>query len=1037
MTDDEDDDIKLESPLVEKEKKGSNQNLKTFIYLLCLNIIVITILTIIIINLLREDKKSKSSELSKSFQILLKDKDFIKPNFKINSELELVKTKNGMTGLLISNPYSNYSFLELTLGNGSYIDTVPGLAHFAEHLIFGGSERYKYYSILNMKSIKGFGGNAATGGAKMIYYVKTLNGFKFEKAIDILTDAFRYPKFDEEIIKKEIQPVNSEFYFRKSSLGHILESIIRQLSNNETSFNGFATGTNETLKPNESLSLSKKLKGFHMTINRPENIIFVLSSNESINALENYAEKYLSYSMHQFKEDEIDVEDKIKLERNIKDLNEKDIFDKNLYEHVVFYNSNNKQNVLNIYFNWGKVDYKNLNFDLTDYYEYLFNSKSLLKILKEKEYIISDGVKLFKKFYNENNFIFFIELILTENGINNIDDILRIIYKYIDIIKAKGFDKKYFINFIKYNHNLIINKFRNKFYEDTDQIIELTNIYRDKKENQILKFGLLKENDYDEAKLKEYLNNIKLEKSFCTINSISDLKELKSNLKGNFTENNLKYYNIKYLYGEFSKELKGNIENNSSDTKDLKMREINPYYSEKYEKDIPCYKQNPNKCKELNEFDLEKDESYKGTLLVDDKYYTIYYQIDKSSEAFIVNSYLEINLNDDQSLKNEISLMIELSYIKNIISELELNKLDIVSVSRVNSVFTFKIKSFTDNTENIIKNLIISLKKEPTQEDFKFLVNEILYRIIKLKEYPSYYDYIINIMKRFSQKGKIINNSFDTIKSRVEKTKFEEMKNFHNTLINNIKSLTFKIAGSIDKNLVESIYKHLKDNIKINPNNSTTRKLDSKLPRIINYYQKSNLTAELDNGIIVLYSFDKIYQDYMNIFGKCFLGIGKSILRLNFSNSYSPRVNIEEGGFIIFEQGRYKSVGEMEDDINEVLFGMINETIQCDNYEDVIESHKTKVEEKKEKTPDDLFIEFVTGQNLYNISYNELVKKVSHIFTEPRRLTFLIARSDLPDEEYKNLVENRKNNAKYIINEQINITHTEDIYYLNNTQLWI
>ena len=125
----------------------------------------------------------------------------------------------------------------------------------------------------------------------------------------------------------------------------------------------------------------------------------------------------------------------------------------------------------------------------------------------------------------------------------------------------------------------------------------------------------------------------------------------------------------------------------------------------------------------------------------------------------------------------------------------------------------------------------------------------------------------------------------------------------------------------------------------------------------------------------------------------------------------------------------------MEDDINKVLFGMINGTIQCENYEDIIESHKVKVNEKREKTSDNLFNEFVAGKAVYNINYDELVKKISHIFTEPRRITILIVRSDLTDEEYKKLVEDRKKNAKYIINEQIKITHTEKINYLNNTKL--
>ena len=900
-------------------------------------------------------------------------------------------------------------------------------------MIFGGSEKYKYYSILKMYSIKGFEGDASTSGSNMMYFVRSLNNFKFEKAIDKLTDSFRYPKFEEEIIKKEIQPVNSEFYMRKSSQSNILQNIIRQLSSNETSFNGFGIGTNETLKPNESLSLSKKLKGFHMTINRPENIFFVLLSNESISILENYAEKYLSYSMNQFSEDEIDVEDKKKLEKNIKDLNEKDIFDKNLYEHCAYYNSNIKQNILDIFFNIGKVDYKNLNFEIINYFKYLFNSKSLLKILKEKEYLATNnGIKLYNLFYNENNYVFSIEIILTQKGIDNIDDLLAIIYKYIDIIKEKGFDKAYFLNFIKYYHNLIINNFRNKFFENMNRIIELTTIYRNKREKQILNFGLLKETDYVGEKLKEYLNNIKFEKSFYLINSINDLKELKSNLKRIFIEKNLKYFDINYLYGEFSNDLKDIIKSKSF--QNLEMREINPYYSEKYEKDIPCYRQTTNKCNELNEFDLEKEESYKGTLLEDDKYYITYYQIDKSSEAFIVNSYLEFNLNEN-IFKNEILLMIELSYINNIISELEFNQLDMVSIVEVRSGIAFKIKSFTDNTEPIIKALINGLKEEPKNIDFKLSVNQILYKIIKEKEYPSYFEYILNIFKQFMLKGRTTENRFDYIKSEVEKTKFEEMKSFHNMLFDNIKTITFKIAGNININLVKSIHKYLKDNIKINPNDFTTRQLDSSLSKIINYYQKSNLTTELDNGIYVYYKFNEIYQDYMNIFVKCFFGTGNSILRLNLSNSYFPKVNIERGSFMIFEQGRYKSVGEMEDDINKVLFGMINGTIQCENYEDIIESLKIKADEKKEKTSDNLFNEFVIRKTLEDFSYDELVKKISHIFIEPYRITILVARSDLPDDEYKAFVENRKKNAKYIINEQINITHTEEINYLNSTNI--
>ena len=83
-----------------------------------------------------------------------------------------------------------------------------------------------------------------------------------------------------------------------------------------------------------------------------------------------------------------------------------------------------------------------------------------------------------------------------------------------------------------------------------------------------------------------------------------------------------------------------------------------------------------------------------------------YYQIDKSSESFSVNSYLEFSLNDDKILKNEIISMLEITYINNIISELQLNQLDMISVDKTQSGISFYTYGFTDNTEKIIKDLI-------------------------------------------------------------------------------------------------------------------------------------------------------------------------------------------------------------------------------------------------------------------------------------------------------------------------------------------
>ena len=49
-----------------------------------------------------------------------------------------------------------------------------------------------------------------------------------------------------------------------------------------------------------------------------------------MNESEELSKKYFNYTMYNFSDDEIDVEDKIKLEENIKNLESIEIFDDNI-----------------------------------------------------------------------------------------------------------------------------------------------------------------------------------------------------------------------------------------------------------------------------------------------------------------------------------------------------------------------------------------------------------------------------------------------------------------------------------------------------------------------------------------------------------------------------------------------------------------------------------------------------------------------------------------------------------------------------------
>ena len=127
-----------------------------------------------------------------------------------------------------------------------------------------------------------------------------------------------------------------------------------------------------------------------MFIKNPNNLFFILYSNKSLNESEELAKKYMNYEMHQFSEDEIDIEDKKRLEENIKNLKNFEIFDENIYKHGLFFNSMDQKNILYIYYYLGKISIEEMKFDFFNYINYLLNSQSLMKVLKDKNYIAMD-----------------------------------------------------------------------------------------------------------------------------------------------------------------------------------------------------------------------------------------------------------------------------------------------------------------------------------------------------------------------------------------------------------------------------------------------------------------------------------------------------------------------------------------------------------------------------------------------------------------------------------------------------------------------
>lgn len=119
---------------------------------------------------------------------------------------------NGMKVMLISDSTTDKSAacLSVEVGHMSDRTDIPGLAHFLEHMLFLGTEKYPnenaYSSFL---SENGGTSNAATYPDCTKYYFDIVPD-KLEDALDRFSQFFISPLFTESATLREINAVNSE-----------------------------------------------------------------------------------------------------------------------------------------------------------------------------------------------------------------------------------------------------------------------------------------------------------------------------------------------------------------------------------------------------------------------------------------------------------------------------------------------------------------------------------------------------------------------------------------------------------------------------------------------------------------------------------------------------------------------------------------------------------------------------------------------------------------------------------------------------------
>jgi protease-3 len=212
-----------------------------------------------------------------------------------NREYQFITLNNGLEVLLISDLDLENSAVSLSVPVGSMHnpDSQLGLAHYLEHMLFLGSERYPVINEYS-KFMTQNGGytNAYTSQDSTVYGFE-VNDDAFDEALDRLGDVMRAPLLDEKYADKERHTVNAEHKTYYDNDMRKLYALQRYTLNPDHPMARFSTGDLTTLVDKKGSKLQDELVRFFNENYSANTMKVALTSPRSIESLQKVASSFL------------------------------------------------------------------------------------------------------------------------------------------------------------------------------------------------------------------------------------------------------------------------------------------------------------------------------------------------------------------------------------------------------------------------------------------------------------------------------------------------------------------------------------------------------------------------------------------------------------------------------------------------------------------------------------------------------------------------------------------------------------------------
>ena len=354
--------------------------------------------------------------------------DILMPN-RPSEQYKYLRLGNGMRVLLVSDMEADKAAASVDVHVGSSHEPreLPGLAHFLEHMLFQGTDKYPGENEYS-EYVKNHGGydNAFTSLTDTNYHLECSNE-GFEGALDRLAQFFICPSFSEDAAEREMNAVDSEFNQSLQHDGWHFFNLTQMSSLEASCYNRFDCGNLKTLS---EPGIRAALLDFHKKWYSANIMSLGISGKFDLATLEKWAVDKFSA-----------VENK---DVQLPDLGVPHPFPADHLGKVFKVVPVKDRDLLSLWYVLPNTELDHEHQPIKYLYELIGHEgeNSLLSYLKEQDLALELATMLDHKMHAFSNLT--IQITLTAKGLERYEEVLEVTYKYLQMLRDNGPQQYFF-----------------------------------------------------------------------------------------------------------------------------------------------------------------------------------------------------------------------------------------------------------------------------------------------------------------------------------------------------------------------------------------------------------------------------------------------------------------------------------------------------------------------------------------------------------------------------------------------------------------